>query len=59
MDIIAATQAVKYARNWAVDQDNGPLLLEFVTYRYGGHSMSDPGTVSPFVFLRLRENIGS
>jgi TPP-dependent pyruvate/acetoin dehydrogenase alpha subunit len=52
MDIIAATQAVKYARNWAVDQDNGPLLLEFVTYRYGGHSMSDPGTT-----YRTREEV--
>jgi pyruvate dehydrogenase E1 component alpha subunit len=38
MDIIATLQAVKYARNWAVNQENGPLLLEFVTYRYGGHS---------------------
>ena len=37
MDIIASHQAVKYAREW-VTNDNGPLLLEFVTYRYGGHS---------------------
>jgi len=52
MDIIASLQAVKYARNWAVDQDKGPLLLEFVTYRYGGHSMSDPGTT-----YRTREEV--
>jgi pyruvate dehydrogenase E1 component alpha subunit len=52
MDIIATLQAVKYARNWAVDQEKGPLLLEFVTYRYGGHSMSDPGTT-----YRTREEV--
>ena len=38
MDIIATKQAVAYARKWAVEDDKGPLLLEFVTYRYGGHS---------------------
>lgn len=38
MDIIAAKQAVQYARRWAVEEEKGPLLLEFVTYRYGGHS---------------------
>ena len=37
MDIIASAQAVKYARDWVLN-GNGPLLLEFVTYRYGGHS---------------------
>lgn len=37
MDIIASKHAVEYARNWVVE-GNGPLLMEFVTYRYGGHS---------------------
>ncbi|KJA17955.1 hypothetical protein HYPSUDRAFT_218547 [Hypholoma sublateritium FD-334 SS-4] len=52
MDIIAAKRAVEFARKWAVDDQNGPLLLEFVTYRYGGHSMSDPGTT-----YRTREEV--
>ncbi|KZO99466.1 mitochondrial pyruvate dehydrogenase E1 component beta subunit [Calocera viscosa TUFC12733] len=51
MDIIAVHQAVKWARDWVLN-DKGPLLLEFVTYRYGGHSMSDPGTT-----YRTREEI--
>ncbi|KAI0263474.1 pyruvate dehydrogenase e1 component alpha subunit [Gloeopeniophorella convolvens] len=51
MDIIATAQAVKYARDWVLN-GNGPLLLEFVTYRYGGHSMSDPGTT-----YRTREEV--
>jgi len=51
MDIIAVHQAVKHARDWAL-ADKGPLLLEFVTYRYGGHSMSDPGTT-----YRTREEV--
>lgn len=37
MDIIASKHAVEYARNWVVE-GNGPILMEFVTYRYGGHS---------------------
>ena len=37
MDIIAAHQAAKFAREWTLD-GKGPLILEFVTYRYGGHS---------------------
>ena len=37
INIIAAKQAVEYARKWAVDDDKGPLFLEFVTYRYRGH----------------------
>jgi len=51
MDIIAARQGVEYARKW-VTEGNGPLLMEFVTYRYGGHSMSDPGTT-----YRTREEV--
>jgi pyruvate dehydrogenase E1 component alpha subunit len=51
MDIIAVHQAVKHAREWAL-AEKGPLILEFATYRYGGHSMSDPGTT-----YRTREEV--
>ncbi|THH31103.1 hypothetical protein EUX98_g3067 [Antrodiella citrinella] len=43
MDVIAVMKAVQHTREWVIN-GNGPILLEFVTYRYGGHSMSDPGT---------------
>ena len=37
MDIIAVHKASQWARQWTLDQ-KGPVLLEMVTYRYGGHS---------------------
>ncbi|KIY67286.1 pyruvate dehydrogenase e1 component alpha subunit [Cylindrobasidium torrendii FP15055 ss-10] len=52
MDIIATRQAIEFARKWTVEDKRGPILLEYVTYRYGGHSMSDPGTT-----YRTREEV--
>ena len=37
MDIIAVHKASQWARQWTLDS-KGPVLLEMVTYRYGGHS---------------------
>ncbi|KOC61486.1 Pyruvate dehydrogenase E1 component subunit alpha, somatic form, mitochondrial, partial [Habropoda laboriosa] len=42
MRVTAVREAVKFAREYAAR--DGPIILEMVTYRYFGHSMSDPGT---------------
>ncbi|KAF8931888.1 alpha subunit of pyruvate dehydrogenase [Haplosporangium gracile] len=52
MDVLAVHQAIAYAREWALTDNKGPLLLEMETYRYAGHSVSDPG-----VSYRSREEI--
>ena len=42
MDVIAVYQAVKWGAEW-VREHSRPYLIEALTYRFRGHSMSDPG----------------
>jgi pyruvate dehydrogenase E1 component alpha subunit len=42
MDILAVRSATEFAIDYV--NKHGPLVLETNTYRYSGHSMSDPGT---------------
>lgn len=42
MDVLAVKAATDFAIDYVLK--NGPLVMEVFTYRYSGHSMSDPGT---------------
>jgi len=41
MNVYAVKEGMKFAKEYALK--NGPLVIEMETYRYMGHSMSDPG----------------
>ncbi|RZC36669.1 E1 dh and/or TPP enzyme C domain containing protein [Asbolus verrucosus] len=43
MDILSVREATRFSINHCVS-GKGPILLEVYTYRYFGHSLSDPGT---------------
>lgn len=51
MDVIAMREATRKAAEY-IRSGKGPLVMEAATYRYHGHSMSDPGTS-----YRTREQI--
>eukprot|EP00999_Lentomonas_sp_LEN2_P002804 NODE_670_length_1278_cov_152.842745_g631_i0.p1 GENE.NODE_670_length_1278_cov_152.842745_g631_i0~~NODE_670_length_1278_cov_152.842745_g631_i0.p1 ORF type:complete len:383 (+),score=58.39 NODE_670_length_1278_cov_152.842745_g631_i0:63-1211(+) len=57
MDVFAVKAATAAAREWCMT-GNGPVVMEMLSYRYGGHSLSDPGTAyrTPDDVKKVKEN---